>query len=98
MRFRPVLWIEGNLGSGKSTFAKEIAQRLGLRLVEEPVETNPYLELFYAEPSKWAFAMQIFLLHKRYAMQQLASFEATGVGGYNGAILDRSLAGDRVFA
>jgi len=42
--------------------------------------------------------MQIWLLHKRFAMQQLASYEATGVGGDAGAILDRSLSGDRVFA
>jgi deoxyadenosine/deoxycytidine kinase len=31
-------------------------------------------------------------------MQQLAAYESTGVGGYKGAILDRSLSGDRVFA
>lgn len=40
----------------------------------------------------------MFLLHQRFAMQQLASYEATGVGGSEGAILDRSLSGDRVFA
>jgi len=103
MKFRPLVWVEGLLGVGKSTFSKEISRRLGLRLIEEPVgngegEENPYLEKFYKDPKKYAFGMQMFLLHKRYAMQQLASFEATGVGGYNGAILDRSLSGDRVFA
>ena len=100
--FRPLIWVEGVIGSGKTMFSREIAQRLNLRLLEEPVTggavDNPYLELFYQDPKKWAFGMQIFLLHQRYAMQQLASFEATGVGGYDGAILDRSLSGDRVFA
>ncbi len=72
-------------------------------MIEEPVgqgegQENPYLERFYKDQKRWAFPMQIFLLHKRYAMQQLASYEATGVGGYKGAILDRSIAGDRVFA
>lgn len=67
-------------------------------MIEEPVETNPYLEKFYKDPKRYAFGMQMFLLYKRYAMQQLASYEATGVGGYNGAVLDRSLSGDRVFA
>lgn len=96
--FKPLIWVEGIIGAGKSTFSREIAQRLNLRLIEEPVETNPYLEKFYQDPKQYAFGMQVFLLHKRYAMQQLASYEATGVGGYSGAILDRSLSGDRVFA
>lgn len=96
--FSPLIWVEGIIGAGKSTFSREIGKRLGLRVIEEPVETNPYLEPFYKDPKSCAFGMQMFLLHKRYAMQQLASYESTGVGGYNGAILDRSLSGDRVFA
>lgn len=97
-RFRPLIWVEGLIGGGKSTFSREVGKRLELRVIEEPVETNPYLEKFYVEPKKYAFGMQMFLLHQRYAMQQLASYEATGVGGMRGAILDRSLSGDRVFA
>lgn len=101
--FRPLIWVEGIIGAGKTTFAKEVAKRLDLRMIEEPVgkgegEENPYLEKFYKEPQKYAFGMQIFLLHKRYMMQRLAADEATGVGGHAGAILDRSLSGDRVFA
>jgi deoxyadenosine/deoxycytidine kinase len=98
MIFRPLIWVEGIIGVGKSTFSYELAKRLKLRLIEEPVETNPYLEPFYKDPKRYAFGMQVYLLHQRYAMQQLASYEATGVGGYAGAILDRSLSGDRVFA
>lgn len=97
-QFNPLIWVEGIIGAGKSTFAKEVSRRLGLRLIEEPVDDNPYLAPFYEDPKKWAFGMQMFLLHKRYAQQQLASLEATGVGGFHGAILDRSLSGDRVFA
>jgi deoxyadenosine/deoxycytidine kinase len=102
-RFRPLIWVEGLIGAGKTTFAKEVAKRLKLRLIEEPVGggegvDNPYLEIFYKDPKKYAFGMQVFLLHQRYAMQQLASYEATGVGGFEGAVLDRSLSGDRVFA
>jgi len=101
--FRPLIWVEGSIASGKSSFAREISKRLNLRLIEEPVGNgegieNPYLEKFYKDPAKHAFPMQIYLLHQRYAMQQLASYEATGVGGYDGAMLDRSLAGDKVFA
>ena len=101
--YKPLVWVEGIIGAGKTTFAREIAKRLNLRLIEEPVgkgegQENPYLEKFYVNPKKYAFGMQMFLLHKRYAMQQLAAYEATGVGGFDGACLDRSLSGDRVFA
>jgi len=101
--FKPLIVVEGIIACGKSTFSKKIASRLNLRLLEEPVGNgegieNPYLEKFYKDPKKWAFPMQIFLLHQRYSMQQLASYEATGVGGFSGAVIDRSLPGDRVFA
>jgi deoxyadenosine/deoxycytidine kinase len=95
---RPLIWVEGIIGCGKSTFAREIGKRLELRMIEEPVETNYYLGPFYKDPKRYAFGFQIFMLHQRYAMQQLAAYEATGIGGYKGAILDRSISGDRVFA
>jgi len=86
-----------------------------MRAVHEPVETNPYLEDFYAAMADYsayasgaiehdlaldkvqhvAYAMQMYLLHERYALQQLAVAEA--LAG-RGAILDRGLPGDRVFA
>ncbi len=101
--FKPLIIVEAILGAGKSTFAKQISKRLNLRLLEEPVGNgegieNPYLEMFYRDPKKWAFPMQIYLLHHRYAMHQLAAYESTGVGGYSGVIEDRSIIGDRVFA
>jgi deoxyguanosine kinase len=95
---RPLFWVEGIIGCGKTTFCREVGKRLKLRVIEEPVAENPYLAPFYDNPADHAFAMQIFLLGKRHAMQQLAAWESTGVGGYGGAMLDRSLAGDRVFA
>ena len=101
--FHPLIWVEGTVGAGKTSFSREVGARLNLRVIEEPVtenglNPNPYLSLFYQDPAKYAFGMQVFLLHKRYIMQRLAADEATGVGGYHGAILDRSLSGDRVFA
>ena len=95
---KPLIWVEGVIGCGKSTFAREVGTRMGLRILEEPVGSNPYLARFYKDPKKWAFGMQIFLLHQRFALQQLAVYETTSIGGYKGAILDRSLSGDRVFA
>jgi len=93
----PVVWVEGIIGAGKSTLARQIARALDLRLIEEPVESNPFLERFYENPQRWAFSMQVDLLHRRFAMQKLAAYEATTEGGYKGAVLDRGLPGDRVF-
>ncbi len=96
--WKPLIWVEGIIGCGKTTLSRKVGELLGLRVIEEPVDSNPYLGPFYKDPKKYAFPMQIFLLHRRYAMQQLASYEASPASCYNGAILDRSLSGDRVFA
>lgn len=93
----PIVWVEGLLAAGKTTFCKQIAERLGFELIEEPVGRNFYLEEFYKYPPTCAFGMQIFLLHYRYAMKQKASYAAI-IGDHKGVILDRSIAGDRVFA
>lgn len=98
MAYGPIIWIEGIIGAGKSTITSALSKALGLRAIHEPVDDNPYLEHFYKDPKRWAFPMQIELLHRRYSMQKLAAFEATSAGGYQGAILDRGMPGDRVFA
>lgn len=95
--YGPCIWIEGSIGSGKTTLADRLGAHLGLRVLHEPVDANPYLEVFYQDPKRWAFPMQLELLHRRYAMQKLAAFEATGCGENKGAILDRGMPGDRVF-
>ena len=95
---KPLIWVEAIIGAGKTTFAREMARRLNLRCLEEPVDSNFLLEPFYKDPKKYAWSMQMLLLHRRYALQQLASLECSSIGCQNGAILDRSIAGDRVFA
>jgi len=97
MPFGPVLWIEGPIGAGKTTLTTAICKGLELRGLFEPVDTNVYLKDFYKDPKRWAFPMQIELLKSRYAMQKIAAFEASHVGGFKGSVLDRGLPGDRVF-
>ena len=101
IHYKPIIWVEGIIGSGKSTFSRQIADELKLRLIKEPVD-NDYLTIFYENPKRWAFPMQIDLLHKRYSLQQLAAYEASlaavGESEYQGVVLDRGLPGDRVFA
>lgn len=97
--FKPLIWIEGNIGSGKSTLTRIIENRLGFRGFYEPVDTNPYLKMFYEDPKRWAFPMQIHLLQRRYAIQQQSAWEAISHSSeYNGSVIDRGIPGDRVFA
>jgi deoxyadenosine/deoxycytidine kinase len=95
---KPLLWVEGIIGCGKTTFAYEVGKRLNFQVIEEPVVDNPYLEHFYKDPKTHATMMQIYLLFRRYALQQMAALVSLGVNEFKGAILDRSLSGDRVFA
>jgi len=57
--------IAGNIGSGKSTLTRLLAQRYGLLPVYETVDENPYLADFYADMGRWAFQSQVFFLAKR---------------------------------
>jgi deoxyadenosine/deoxycytidine kinase len=95
---RPVIWVEGLVGSGKTTYSQEVGKRLNLYLGAEPVNGNPFLAKFYADPKSFAFPMQIYLLKERFKTQLHAATIAIGAGDWNGAILDRSISGDRVFA
>lgn len=92
----PVIWVEGIIGAGKTTFTKKLAEELNLRPVFEPVDDNPLLERSYKDPERYVFPMQLWLMAKRHAMQQLAAWEARH-GEYAGSVIDRGLPGDRVF-
>ncbi len=86
-----VIFVEGNIGCGKSTLAKALGERIGYRVLDEPVDQE-LLELFYSDPAKWAYMFQMAMLHKRWRIQMQAACEEPG------AIVDRSLWGDMVFA
>jgi len=91
---KPIIWIEGIIGCGKTTLTRMISRQLNYRAIYEPVNLE-LLEMFYKDQDRWAFAMQIDLLHRRFALQKLGSFESiTGMG----VVMDRGLPGDRVFA
>jgi deoxyadenosine/deoxycytidine kinase len=90
-----MVWVEGLIGAGKTTLTKALAEKLDYREVLEPVNDNAYLDLFYTDQKRWAFSMQMDMLFRRWELHQLATFEVlTG----RGAILDRGIPGDMVFA
>lgn len=61
--------IEGNVGSGKTTMARLIAEEAGARLFLEEVDDNPFMEKFYDDMPSYAFQAQIFFLLNRYRQQ-----------------------------
>ncbi|MEW6421321.1 MAG: deoxynucleoside kinase [Deinococcota bacterium] len=59
------LALSGNIGSGKSTLTRMLADRYGLRPVYEPYAENPYLEDFYRDMRRYSFHSQVYFLSKR---------------------------------
>jgi deoxyadenosine/deoxycytidine kinase len=57
--------IAGNVGVGKSTLTRMLAQRLEWEPFFEAVDENPYLADFYADMRTWSFHSQIFFLSRR---------------------------------
>lgn len=87
--------VSGNIGAGKSTLAKALCERGGLHLVPEPVADNPYLADFYADPVRWAYHAQTFIMSVRHEQQKRAH-ESSRLG--TSCLLDRCLHEDRIFA
>ena len=57
--------VAGNVGVGKSTFTRLLAQTLGGKPYFEPTTENPYLSDFYQDMKQWAFHSQMFFLGRR---------------------------------
>lgn len=60
------LVIEGNIGSGKTTLAKKIADQFNAHLVLEQFADNPFLPKFYNNPDKYSFPLELSFLASRY--------------------------------
>ncbi len=48
---KPVIWVEGIIGAGKTALTKILARELNYEGLYEPVDNNPYLKMFYADMS-----------------------------------------------
>ncbi len=62
--------IEGAIGVGKTSLAKELSREINGKLVLEKSEENPFLEEFYSNREEYAFQTQMFFLLSRYRQQQ----------------------------
>lgn len=88
--------VEGLIGAGKTSFAKDLAETTGYHLLEEPVSSNKLLELFYSDPFRYAFAMQVKMLAVRLSMERAGTYMVQAKIK-KGVVFDRSLGGDTVF-
>ncbi|HDW3057887.1 TPA: deoxynucleoside kinase [Bacillus cereus] len=62
----PFITVEGPIGVGKTSLAKEISTHMQLHLLKEIVDENPFLGKFYEDIDKWSFQTEMFFLCNRY--------------------------------
>ena len=73
MRY-PFIAIEGNIGSGKTTFSEMLAEQFQCKLILEQFADNPFLPKFYEYPERHAFPLELFFMAERY--QQLVELSS----------------------
>lgn len=58
--------IAGNIGSGKTTLTKLLADHYKWESHFEDVDENPYLNDFYNDMQRWSFNLQVYFLNSRF--------------------------------
>ncbi len=80
--------IAGNIGSGKTTLAEQLATHYGTKVYfEEP--DNPYIDDFYDDMSRWSFNLQAYFLASRIDQMRRMFVETEGLN--NHVIQDRTI-------
>lgn len=64
------LCIEGNIGTGKTTFVQLINQEYNCEMILEEFQDNPFLPLFYKDRDRYAFSVELFFMTERYKQLQ----------------------------
>ncbi len=58
--------IEGTIGAGKTTLAKQLADDYNGQLILERFDENPFLPKFYEDPERHAFSVELFFMAERF--------------------------------
>lgn len=87
--------VEGCIGVGKSTLCRVLRDAWGAELVMEPDSINPFLELYYRDPARYAFPVQMFYLITRWRQQQAIRQPSLFT---EAVVSDYAFAKDRLFA
>ncbi len=67
--------IEGNIGAGKTTLSEMLSKGFNYRLILEQFTDNPFLPLFYENPERYGFQVELFFMTERH--KQLQSYYAS---------------------
>ena len=69
--------VEGNIGAGKTTLARKIAEDFNAKTVLERFADNPFLPKFYKDQNRYAFPLEMSFLADRYQQisDDLAQFD-----------------------
>lgn len=84
--------IAGLIGAGKTTLAHSLGAHLSLPVHLEPVIDNEYLADFYRDTARYSFAMQVYLLNRRFQQHQEIIWRGRS------AVQDRTIYEDSIFA
>lgn len=62
--------IEGNIGTGKTSFSRLMKKEFDCRLILEEFSENPFLPYFYEDPERFAFTVELFFMTERYKQME----------------------------
>jgi deoxyadenosine/deoxycytidine kinase len=62
--------VEGNIGAGKTSFCQKVKSENNCKLILEQFADNPFLPLFYNEPERYAFTVELFFMTERFKQLQ----------------------------
>ena len=60
------LVVEGNIGAGKTTLTRKLAEDFGGRTLYEQFDDNPFLPLFYADRERYALMVELYFMTERH--------------------------------
>jgi deoxyadenosine kinase len=89
---KPFIALAGLIGAGKTTLSRQLSEKMGLPLFEEPVANNAVLKDFYKDMKQHGFHLQVHLLNIRFQQHQKIVWDS------NGGVSDRSIYEDGIFA
>lgn len=58
--------VAGNIGAGKTTLTRMLAEHYGWTPKYESVTYNPYLEDYYADIKRWSYNLETYFLAQRF--------------------------------
>lgn len=83
-----VISVSGMIGSGKSSLVKMLSELLDTPALAEEVDGNKWMPLYYQDPKRYGFIMQVHMLNNRF--RDIKSGAKT-----RNAILDQDISADK---